>query len=168
MTRYYDIARTVRLVFELYHLRSLLVPRHCTRLPRRCTLINMFGIVWSLVEILSRAAGSRPLLDVSRSPPCEHAMWRDCAAILRRGKPFVLAYLAVSSLTRLDPEINESQAPLARTVLTVKRSRGLLRCDLPFPSLSWFVEISRRANAVESLWRSALSARVLYSGLLNR
>jgi len=95
----------------------------------------MFGIVWSLVEILSRAAGSRLLLDVSRSPPCEHAMWRDCATILRRGKPFVLAYLAVSPLTRLDPEINESQAPLARTVLTVKRSRGLLRCDLPFSPL---------------------------------
>lgn len=32
--------------------------RHCARLPRRRTLINMFGIVWSLVEILSRAAGT--------------------------------------------------------------------------------------------------------------
>lgn len=50
------------------------VARHCARLPRRCTLINMFGIVWSLVEILSRAAGSRPLLDVPRSPPRDRTM----------------------------------------------------------------------------------------------
>lgn len=41
---------------KCYHLRSTLL-----RARARCTLINMFGIVWSLVEILSRAAGSRPL-----------------------------------------------------------------------------------------------------------
>jgi len=111
----------------------------------------MFGIVWSLVEILSRAAGSRPLLDVSRSPPCEHTMWRDCAAILRQRKPFVLAYLAVSSLTRLDPEINECQAPLARTVLTVRRSRGLLRCDSSFSSLIPFM-ICRDFASCERSW----------------
>lgn len=107
------------------------VTRHCARLPRRSTLINMFGIVWSLVEILSRAAGSRPLLDVPRSPPRDRTMWRDCAAIPRWGKPFVLAYLVVSPLTRLDPQINESQdLPYSYRSSYKEKSRGFLRCAI--------------------------------------
>lgn len=152
------------------------VQRHCARLPRRCTLINMFDIVWSLVEILSRAAGSRPLLDVSRSPPRDRTMWRDCATIPRQRKPFVPVYLAVSPLTRLDPEINESQALLARTVLTAGRSRGLLTARFlspPPPSpLSFLVSLMicrvRIVRMQLNHFDVPPSARVLYSGLLNR
>jgi len=147
------------------------VRRHCARLPRRCTLINMFDIVWSLVEILSRTAGFRPLPDVSRSPPRDRTMWRDCATIPHQRKPFVPAYLAVSSLTRLDSEINESQALLARTVLTVGRSRGLLTARFPLPPSSLISLMICRVRIVRmqlNHFDVPPSARVLYSSLLNR
>jgi len=103
------------------------VARDCARLPRRCTLINMFGIVWSLVEILSHAAGFPP---ASRCFAITALRAYDVTRLRGDTAPEEALCPRVSRSVPFDEtrsEINESQAFLTRTVLTVRRSRGLLQ-----------------------------------------